>query len=107
MQIYRAKDVVEKGFLRLKRSLDLGRLRVHSENRMLNKVFVGFIALILLSELDRVMSEKGLYRNMTMQQMIRLLSKLRAVYVDGSRIVYPVTKEQRQIFDAFGVFLPM
>lgn len=107
IQIYRAKDVVEKGFLRLKRSLDLGRLRVHSEDRMLNKVFVGFISLILLSELDKVMSEKRLYRNMTMQQMIRRLSKLRAVYIAGSRVVYPVTKEQRQIFDAFGVHPPM
>jgi transposase len=107
MQIYRAKDIVEKGFLRLKKSLDLGRLRVHSEERMLNKVFVGFISLILLSELDKVMLEKGLYRNMTMQQMIRRLSKLRAVYVAGSRIVYPVTKEQRHIFDTFGVSPPM
>jgi transposase len=107
MQIYRAKDIVEKGFLRLKKNLALGRLRVHSEDRMLNKVFVGFISLILLSELDKVMLEKGLYRNMTMQQMIRRLSKLRAVYVAGSRIVYPVTKEQRQLFDAFGVSPPM
>ena len=40
MQIYRAKDVAEKGFLRLKRSLDLGRLRVHSEDRMLNNVVI-------------------------------------------------------------------
>jgi transposase len=107
IQIYRAKDVVEKGFLRLKRSLDLGRLRVHSEDRMLNKVFVGFISLILLSELDKVMSEKGMYRNMTMQQMIRRLSKLRAVYVGGSRVVYPVTKEQRQIFNAFEIYPPV
>ncbi|MDR2522304.1 MAG: transposase [Synergistaceae bacterium] len=108
MQIYRAKDVVEKGFLRLKRDLDLGRLRVHSDDRMLNKVFVGFISLILLAELDKTMSDKGLYRNnMTMQQLIRRLSKLRAVYVGGSRIVYPVTKEQRQIFDAFKISPPV
>ena len=60
MRIYRAKDVVEKGFLRLKRNLDLDRLRVHSQDRMLNKVFVGFIALILLSEINKVMSKKSL-----------------------------------------------
>jgi transposase len=76
MRIYRAKDVVGKGFLRLKRNLDLGRLRVHFQDRMLNKVFVGFIALILLSEINKVMSEKSLYRTMTMQQLIRCLSKL-------------------------------
>jgi transposase len=31
ISIYRAKDVVEKGFLSMKASLDLGRLRVHSD----------------------------------------------------------------------------
>jgi hypothetical protein len=66
-----------------------------------------YISLILLSELDKVMSQKGLYRNMTMRQMVRQPSKLRAVYVAGSRIVYPVTKEQRRIFDAFKVAPPM
>ncbi len=37
IKAYREKDVVEKGFLRLKNSLDLGRLRVHSETGMQNK----------------------------------------------------------------------
>jgi transposase len=29
LRIYRAKDVIEKGFLKLKNNLDLNRLRVH------------------------------------------------------------------------------
>jgi transposase len=106
IRIYRAKDVVEKGFLRLKKSLDLGRLRIHSQDRMRNKVFVGFIALILMSELHRVMSEKSLYRSMTMRQMIRILSKLRTQTIGKTRIVYPVTKEQRIIFEAFNIDPP-
>jgi transposase len=40
IKTHREKDVVEKGFQRLKNSLDLGRLRVHSENSMQNKVFI-------------------------------------------------------------------
>jgi len=35
---------VEMGFLRLKNSLELGRLRVHREDIMRNKLFVGFIS---------------------------------------------------------------
>jgi transposase len=31
IRIYREKDIVEKGFCRLKNALDMGRLRVHSE----------------------------------------------------------------------------
>jgi transposase len=31
MRIYQGKGVVEKGFLRLKKSLDLGRSRIHNQ----------------------------------------------------------------------------
>jgi transposase len=106
MRIYRAKDVVEKGFLRLKRSLDVGRLRVHSQERMMNKLFVAFIALILMSEIHRTMMEKRMYRSMTMKQLIRSLSKLRVQEIEGNRIIYPASKEQRTIFDAFDVDIP-
>jgi transposase len=103
MHIYRAKDAVEKGFLMLKNSLDVGRLRVHSQERMQNKLFVGFIALILMSALHKTMIEKGMYRKMTMKQMLRSLSKLRVQEISGNRIVYPAAKAQNEIFEAFGV----
>ncbi len=41
IKIYRAKDVVEKGFLRFKGSLGLDRLRVHSQEAMESKVIRG------------------------------------------------------------------
>ena len=107
MRIYRAKDVVEKGFMMLKNSLDIGRLRVHSQERMQNKLFVGFIALILMSELHKTMTETGLYRSMTMKQMLRKLSKLRVQEISGNRVVYPATKEQKAILEAFGVDVPL
>jgi transposase len=107
MRIYRAKDVIEKGFLRLKRSLDLGRLRVHSQESMQNKVFIGFIALIMLSEIHTIMSDKGIYRKMGMKQLIRALGKHRVQEIGGTRIVFPETKEQRQIYEAFGVDVPV
>jgi len=99
--IYRAKDVVEKGFLRLKNSTGLYRLRVHSQNSMLNKLLVGFISLILLSHINKVMLDKELYRKMTMKEMLLILKKLKIQYVNGHRILFPLTKEQKDIFDAF------
>ena len=107
IKIYREKDVVEKGFLRLKYSLDIGRIRMHSENSMQNKVFVGFISLILLSAIHNVMVEKKLYSTMTMKKLILTLSKLKLQMVKGIRILYPVTKEQRSIFEAFDVQVPV
>lgn len=107
ISIYRTKDVVEKGFLRYKNCLDLGRLRIHSEKSMQNKVFVGFIGLILMAGLHKVMMDQGLYRSMTMKKMIKTLEKLRIQHINGNRILYPITKEQKEIFKAFGLNEPV
>lgn len=107
ISIYREKDVVEKGFLRLKNSLDLGRLRVHKAESMQNRVFIGFIALILLSYIHAVMSDKDLYRQMTMKKLILTLAKLRVQEINGHRILFPLTKEQKEIFKAFNIAEPV
>jgi len=107
IKIYREKDIVEKGFQRLKNSLDLGRIRVHSENSMQSKVFVGFISLILLSGIHNVMIEKKLYSKMTMKKMILTLSRLRLQMVNGVRVMFPATKEQRAIYEAFEISVPV
>ena len=107
LEIYRAKDVVEKGFMRLKNSIDLGRLRVHSQNRMQGKVFIGFIALVLMSHMNKIMLEKGLYKKMTMKGLILEMRKLRVQRIRGRRILYPLSKSHKEIFQAFGVTEPM
>lgn len=107
MCIYREKDVVEKGFLRLKKSLDLGRLRVHSQESMQNKVFIGFIALVLLSEIHKVVSDAGMYKSKTLKQLLHTLSRHRIQEINGTRIIYPATKEQRNIYKAFKVEEPV
>ena len=105
--IYRAKDAVEKGFMRLKGSLGLNRLRVHSQEAMESKVFVGFIALVLLSHIHRTMIEKGLYSTMTMKDLIRTLEKLRTQVIDGRRILFPLTRKQKDIYKAFDILPPV
>ena len=107
LQIYRAKDVVEKGFWRLKCDLDLGRLRVHGQERMQNKVFIGFVSLVLLCAIHVVMTKNDLYKKMTMKQLLHRLSKLRVQEIAGQRIMFPVTKAQREIYEAFGVDVPV
>ena len=102
-RIYRAKDVVEKGFFRLKNSLELGRLRIHSDEAMQNKIFVGFIALILMSYIHREMLEHGLYYRMTLKKLILVMEKIRVIYIKGDRILMPLTKEQAGILKAFNL----
>lgn len=103
LMIYRQKDVVEKGFWRLKTQLDLGRLRVHRDDSMQNKLFIGFIALILMSHIHTVMLDKALYKNMTMKKMMMTLSKLKIQNINGSSILFPLTKEQKIIYEAFSI----
>jgi transposase len=107
LRIYRAKDVVEKGFLKLKNNLDLNRLRVHGDTTMRAKVFVGFIALIMLSHIHNVMLKNDLYKTMTKLELIRHMEKLRVQYIKGGRILFPVSKIQKTILDAFRVKYPL
>jgi len=106
LDIYRIKDVVEKGFWKYKNSLGLDRLRVHNDERAQNKIFVSFIALLLTSYIHNVMDKKQLYKRWTFERLILVLAKLKTFTVNGSRILRPLTKEQKDIFDAFGIALP-
>jgi transposase len=105
--IYRAKDVVEKGFSRLKNDLDFHRLRIHSDTAMRGKLFVGFISLILLSHIHTIMLKYDMYKKWTLKELIRQLEKLHVQYISGNRILFPLTKSQKEIFRNFGIDPPV
>ena len=104
--VYRMKDIVEKSFLKYKNNLGLDRLRVHGDERMQNKIFVAFIALIIASAIHETMKEMGLFKQMTFDRLILTLAKLKIAQVNGKSILRPLTKEQMEIFKAFGIPLP-
>lgn len=87
--------MVEKGFCKFKNTLGLGRLHVQSNDRMQNKIFVGFIALILMSWIHQRMTQKGIYKQMTFDKMILVLSKIKTATVNGQKILRPLTREQK------------
>ena len=103
IEIYRAKDVVEKGFWQMKTCLDLARLRVHSDKSMQSKIFVGFIALIISAHIHKVMDEKELYKFWTMKKMLKILERLKIHHIKNDSITSPLTKDQKRIFSAFGI----
>lgn len=57
LEIYSRKDVVEKGFHNIKDRLDMRRLRVSTDDSLRGKLFVQFVAQIILSHLQRRLSE--------------------------------------------------
>jgi hypothetical protein len=106
LDIYRAKDVVEKAFERYKDSLGMGRLRVHGDRRMMGKTLVAFVALVLSSHIHKVMKENDLYKTMTFDRLLMTMAKLKSAKVGGKRILRPITKEQKEIYKAFGIKPP-
>jgi transposase len=106
IEVYRGKDIVEKSFDKQKNWLGLGRLRVHSDTAMQSKMFVGFIALIMTSYINKIMEDKKLYDKMTMQKLIKQMETLKVVYVKGKRVVQPLTSAHKLILKAFEFLNP-
>jgi hypothetical protein len=104
--LYRAKDAVEKAFYQYKNNLGLDRLRVHNDERALNKTFVAFVALIISSHIRKVMKDTGLSDVYPFGKLLGTLSKLKIAYVNQIPVLQPLTKEQKTIFNSFGIALP-
>lgn len=107
LHLYRMKDVVEKAFGNLKERLNMRRLLVSSEKGLDGKIFVEFIALILISYLDHKMKETGLYKNYTLQQLLDKLDVIEC-FEDASHSlrIGEILNKQVQIYEALGVELP-
>jgi transposase len=105
--VYRTKDVVEKSFWKYKNSLGLDRLRIHSDERAENKSFVAFIALILSSYVHNIMKDKQVYARLTFDRLLLTLAKLKSVCIGEHCILRPLTRQQKELFDAFSIPLPV
>jgi transposase len=107
IEIYRAKDVVERGFKKLKSSLDMRRVRAHSSNVMANKEFICFIALIILSYLDVLMSNNNLYKDYSIHKLLNMLKTLKLHIINDKIIINPLTKTQRELLEQFEILQPI
>ncbi len=107
LHLYRMKDVVEKAFGNLKERLNMRRLLVSSEKGLDGKIFVEFIALILISYLDHKMKETDLYKDYTLQQLLDKLDVIEC-FEDASHSlrVGEILNKQAQIYEALGVEVP-
>ena len=107
LETYRNKDLVEKAFGNLKERLNLRRTAVSSESSLEGKLFVQFIALIYLSHLKNQMSQKELYKNYTMQELLDELDVIEVFENLGSILrVGEVTKKQAHLYNTLGVKPP-
>lgn len=106
--IYRTKDVVEKAFGNIKERLNCRRQRVSSEESLNGKVFVEFIALIIISYINRKMQQKKLYEKYTMTEFLGELNSIQSYCEPGrAPIIGEVLQYQKDLYDALDVKPPM
>lgn len=105
LRVYREKDIVEKCFDDLKNQLDMNRLRVHKSGRMQSRMFLQFIALILMSQIRKVMREKMPKSGYTAKGLMMELESLTTIHYSGKYKdkLGEITKAQREILAAFGL----
>jgi hypothetical protein len=48
-----------------------------------------------------------MYETMTLKKLLKTLERFRVQYINGKKIIYPLTTEQKNIFDVFSVPYPM
>jgi transposase len=107
LHLYRRKDVVEKAFGNIKERLNMRRLLVSSERSLDGKLFVEFIALILISHLDQKMRETKLYNKYSFHQLLDKLDVIECFEEPGRRIrIGELLNAQIDIYEKLGVVLP-
>ena len=107
LMLYRMKDVIEKAFGNIKERLNLRRLLVSSERNLDGKLFVEFVALILISYINRKMQDLGLYKDYTMQQLLDKLDVIECFLSPGHDLrVGEIHDQQKELYTKLGTGLP-
>jgi len=108
LTVYRAKDCVEKAFGNLKERLGFRRPGVSSDTHLQGKIFVQYIALIILSQIQKVMREQKLYSKYTLNTLLDELDIIEYYQPAGSTGHWgEITTKQRDLFKAFDVTAPV
>lgn len=107
LNIYRNKDVVEKAFGNLKERLNLRRALVSSEESLEGKLFVEFIALIYLSELQNRMRSHKLFQRHTLQGVLDELDLIESYQSPGKKpLAAEITQKQNDLYIDLGFTPP-
>ncbi len=108
LSIYRTKDCVEKAFGNLKERLGLRRPGVSTESHLQGKIFVQYLALIILSKIQKSMKDKQLYADYTIYSLLDELDVIE-YYEQPGKVGHwgEITKKQQALFDSLEVQTPV
>ena len=110
LKVYRRKDIVENCFDDLKNSLDMKRLRIHSSATMDSRLFIQFIALILISRIRTLVTtakQSKEMRFLTVREVMEAMECIVRITYSGryGSTISEIAPLQRDIIDTFGLEL--
>jgi transposase len=107
LDIYRSKDIVEKCFDDLKNGLDMKRLRIHSSEAMDARLFIQFLALILLSKIRTVAKTNKELQYKSPREIMEAMESIVRITYSGRYgcIISETGPLQEKIIETFGLHL--
>jgi transposase len=107
LETYRRKDIIEKGFDDLKNELDMKRLRVHSSETMETRLFIQFLALVLMSAIRKEVKKNKKLQYMSVRDIMETLESVTLITYSGryGSVISETGPLQRTVSQAFGITL--
>lgn len=82
-------------------------MRIHSDEAMEGRIFIGFISLIITSYIREKMRVQDIYRKYSFHELMAELKKLKMiVFKDGKKLLTEITSRQKFIFKAMELEIP-
>jgi transposase len=104
LDLYRRKDGAEKIFQSFKNDLREKRSRAKSAASMKGRLFISFLALILLAKITQTMQHHKLFQRFSKQELFKIVSALKVfTLANNISLLAEVTKKQKTIFSAFSI----
>ena len=104
LRIYRDRNTIEKSFEQFKNRLDFKRMHTHWNKTTEGKLFIGFLALILRSYMQRILKGDPKTKHLTFEKVLIELRKIKSVTLaDMSEVLMPLTKLQKTILSTLDV----
>ncbi|MDR2198146.1 MAG: transposase [Deltaproteobacteria bacterium] len=107
LSIYRQRNIVEKAFNIIKNRTQDENIAVHDSKKYSNKIFIGFLSLILTSQIHKTMVSNHLYKNYTIKELYFILKSIKRIKVKNKTVYSPLTSKHKTILDVFNCPYPI
>lgn len=107
LSYYRDKDQVEKAFMNLKDRLSMRRLKVSSERSLEGKIFVQYLALILVSELKNRMEQAELFKAYTLEEVLDSFNRIECfIHPSFGTTMGEILSKQEDLYNQLNLKIP-